>query len=690
MPAQPTMEPQAARELIAAHGSAPTRLTVRSAVALLRAYLSGSGLAADRWGNYPLGADRRWHFSAQNLQLQEKYQGSWMNVESKPVLDAALAVLAEAATSAGDEACARRVRDAVAARGSASSRRSEKAAAESRVSAARAAAFRRLAEMHPRDALRGLGWGPRLDAARAEALQAELAALADQARAGGIRGDAPPVSAARPPTLPLARRESYEWVEQVGGSRYTVSVLHSEPGRASVEIGASGVSVDAATGEWRPASARGRVGDAYVAGSVSVSRSGEMSASLLLIVSRRPMAGAQAMSVWCALMRGYGVKRWVGQGVNEQGERLLRGLERIGHLRVVSLSGSTAVVECSPERRANPPAKGRGAPGLSARSTASKAGGISVSLMDDVAGEDAAHLSASPAGASFLTPFGASVVSELSARAGVVPPETVYEVNDSWVREDLRGSGVGAWMYAEAARLAWLAARAPLVASRLFGGGTSRSAMRVWSGASLASVAATHADGAAIWDDSHDPDDAASASGLLRVAARFPGGRRRRRRRSAAGARVSIDVDRGGDGAVSSVSFDLSVEGVERSPGDGAELRLGRADDMADDMRSRRGRRSELADELLKRHRADAVVAELWRLKVPPQAQGRGVGAELLRRALAEAGAARAESVYAVVEADGDSPRAAIDRVLERAGFSLSGVRDRGRPVWRADLTRAS
>lgn len=684
------MEPHAARALIGAHGSAPARLTVRSAVALLRAYLSGSGLSADRWGNYPLGAERRWHFSAQNLKLQEKYQGSWMDVESKPVIDAALAALAEAATSAGDEACARRVREAAAARGAASSRRSDKAAAEAKAAAARAAAFRRLAELHPRDALRGLGWGQKLDAARAEALQAELAALAEQALSGGIRGAAPPVSAARPPTLPLARRESYEWVERVGGSGYTVSVLHSEPGRASVEIGASGVSVDASTGGWRPASARGRVGDAYIAGSVSVSRSGEMSASLLLIVSRRPMAGAQAMSVWCSVMRGYGVKRWVGQGVNAQGERLLRGLERIGHLRVASLSGSTAVVECSPERRANPAGEEGAAARFSARASRSRSGRIFVSLRDERAGEDAAHLTALPASVSYLTRGGASVVSELAARAGVVPPATVYEVNDSWVREDLRGSGVGAWMYAEATRLAWLAARAPLAASSLFGGGTSRSAMRVWSGASLASVATTHADGAAVWDDSRDPEDPASSSGLLRVPARFVDRGPKRQRRAAEAPRVSIDVDRDGDATVSSVSLDLSVEGVDRSPGDGAELRIGRAEDMADDMRSRRGRRSELADELLRRHEPGAVVAELWRLKVPPQAQGRGVGADLLRRAMAEAESAGAESVYAVVEADGDSPRAAIDRVLERAGFSLSGVRDRGRPVWRADLTRAS
>jgi len=92
----------------------------------------------------------------------------------------------------------------------------------------------------------------------------------------------------------------------------------------------------------------------------------------------------------------------------------------------------------------------------------------------------------------------ARAVRSLASAAGVKPAPP-YVVLESDLLDDFHGRGIGAWMYAEAVRLAWSQARAALIADICtVDGVTSLSAGRVWDGAALRLVAHVE-DRAAIW-----------------------------------------------------------------------------------------------------------------------------------------------------------------------------------------------
>jgi len=82
----------------------------------------------------------------------------------------------------------------------------------------------------------------------------------------------------------------------------------------------------------------------------------------------------------------------------------------------------------------------------------------------------------------------------LAPRTGIPPRPPAFEVIESVLdhavtrgseRTSLRSRGIGSWMYAELARLAWREARAVIVPSRCAGGSTSQAAQRVWGGDEL-------------------------------------------------------------------------------------------------------------------------------------------------------------------------------------------------------------
>lgn len=348
-----------ARAMLEVYGAKPGALTVGVAERVIAAHLRSLGLTPDRYGNYVVrDGVERWHFSEQNLQHQEKYQGDWRNIDSEPSLDAALALLAEAARVVGDAKAEARVAAARGSRKSARSARAGKAAAGAAEEAARTAAFKRFGFEHPELLLRGLGRGKRLTEAESATSNAALAEYAETyRRALPVGDDGQFASLDRPPFLPLVRNTSYVWREEVGGSAFTVRVAHFEPGVATVEIGdGRGMAVNAATRSWRLSSRDGE-GPAYLSGRVSSDARGAISATLFFVVSRRPMGGTQALLLWCRMMRGYGVRRWVGEGLSDDGTKMIDALEYLGHIRITARSGSSAVIEClSPKfnRRPNP------------------------------------------------------------------------------------------------------------------------------------------------------------------------------------------------------------------------------------------------------------------------------------------------------------------------------------------------
>ncbi len=337
-----------ARALLQRYAAQKEPLNLERAESILRDYLRARH-PPDRWGNYPRPDGKRFHFAARTLHLQERYLGAWRNVSSSPLLVAALSLLGDAAVVANDVDAAARIDRERAHRVRAGDRREKRARDDAAALTARQTAFRDLAFRSPREILRGLGYGPKLTPRALGAFQEELRALTDRYRADP---SPPGVTFARvdqPPVLPLVRPLAYRWAESVGEARYTVRVQPVEEGVATVEIGSgAGLSVNASTRAVR-SSSRADEGDAYLAGRVAIDRkTARISATLFLITSRRPMAGTQALGLWCRMMRGYGVDRWFGEAMSADGDKMFRALERLGRIRVVSRSLSDVVVECSP------------------------------------------------------------------------------------------------------------------------------------------------------------------------------------------------------------------------------------------------------------------------------------------------------------------------------------------------------
>lgn len=95
-----------------------------------------------------------------------------------------------------------------------------------------------------------------------------------------------------------------------------------------------------------------------------------------------------------------------------------------------------------------------------------------------------------------LSPPCAKHAQAVRKRAGLSPSGPTYAVVEADLHEELHGSGLGVWLYAEAARLARLL-DAVIVADACAKGSTSTSARRVWGSTRLASLAVVSGQAAA-------------------------------------------------------------------------------------------------------------------------------------------------------------------------------------------------
>jgi hypothetical protein len=76
-----------------------------------------------------------------------------------------------------------------------------------------------------------------------------------------------------------------------------------------------------------------------------------------------------------------------------------------------------------------------------------------------------------------------------------------YEVNGASLDESLHNRGLGAWMYAELARMAWASRRAPIAMSECCRGYTTSLAKRAWASKSLAKSVDVEGDVVGLWRD---------------------------------------------------------------------------------------------------------------------------------------------------------------------------------------------
>ena len=127
-------------------------------------------------------------------------------------------------------------------------------------------------------------------------------------------------------------------------------------GKAVVEIGHPGgamggtIGVDPVTlrirSRWGGAEAKG---DGYISGTLGYDKEeAAIDAGLLMMTAHQPRsgAGARLLWIWCTLMGGYLIRRWVAEAVGPEGEAFLKAMERRGEITLHGQRGSYWVASC--------------------------------------------------------------------------------------------------------------------------------------------------------------------------------------------------------------------------------------------------------------------------------------------------------------------------------------------------------
>lgn len=331
-----------------------TALTGSAAQAVVRAWLEAMALERDSYGNYKLSPTERYHFSKQNLQRQVKIQGRWSNVRSQPYRDAATTLLRKAAAATG------RADEVVRLLGSAEKRKKTLArAAEKRITQAERAKEIAKAAIAVDMASPGLAYQAfalQDDEAR-QTWEQKVYREADWRTETEAPDPRPTVD--RPPLHLLDLAGTVEWVESEGGADYTVWLDHGAAGQMVVTFGSTGgrlpLGVDPASRAITTRGPRAPVGDGYVSGRIMRTRGG-LSAAMFLImaIDKRLGAGRRLLGLWCRLLAGARVERWLAEAIGDEGERWLEAMAREDLLEIQHRRGRTWVVACSYGQRRLP------------------------------------------------------------------------------------------------------------------------------------------------------------------------------------------------------------------------------------------------------------------------------------------------------------------------------------------------
>lgn len=333
------------------------RPSVQQAKAIVEAWLKAQDLRPDRWGNYVYrDGSRRFNFGKTALRHQKKEGDRWVSISSGGVIDAAVDLLTQAASGPAPSPAAAGLADTVQRAKAASQSSAERKKLEQIRAQAEVLAFKRTEAEYRQDIYRNLIAGKRLPEQRAAEINEALARYKlEMVRLLQTQGFTPPgdeafVDADRPPLLPVVSASSkYCWVESVSDVTYSIHVSGTGKGGARIEIGNAGsMAVDPRT--MRAVySQPGAQGDSYISGYVQRVES-TLIGVLFLVISKqkRSGAGSRAMSIWCRIMRGYGIDPWVAEAVGDQGEAFLQAMQSRGVLRLGRRFGSANIeVSCA-------------------------------------------------------------------------------------------------------------------------------------------------------------------------------------------------------------------------------------------------------------------------------------------------------------------------------------------------------
>lgn len=342
------MKTEVASEVLRAYPG--RKLDIETAKEIVRRWAEASGWELDRWGNYHTPSGMRIKITKRQLQRQTKRGGTWSNVSSTPLVEAAHNLVAKAAEAAGDEAVLAKVTGAKAQRAEVAGRRQEKAK-QAEVEAEIGATVAKLLSVEDPEGFVAhvkLKQATPAFAGRAVELTRELRGLRERGR---VPTDGELFSSYDPPLAPLLVEADAQWVEQVRDVPYTISVAHSRAKRdtAVIEIGATGglgSRVDPVTRVqlWEPGH---REGDAYLSGRITWTPKGPIAVLFMIIAQQKQTgAGSRLLDLWCRMMDAYGADVWGAEAVGPEGQLFLEAKVRDGRLRLLSRDGSNWVVAC--------------------------------------------------------------------------------------------------------------------------------------------------------------------------------------------------------------------------------------------------------------------------------------------------------------------------------------------------------
>jgi hypothetical protein len=339
------MDQRVAQDILRAYPG--RKMTVADARTVIRAW--ARQWPEDRWGNFKPADDRRIKLTKRQIRREEKRGRAWRSIRSTPMVDAALNLVKKAATELGDEVVLAKVGLYKVKRAAATEKRADKSKQERLhkevmdmvAKVASAEMPDSFAQLHDE----GVAGGE--FQARYNELVKRVQTLR---RIGSPPRDQDMFSTFEPPLAPVLMDVSAEWVEEIDGVPYTITIRHGGPNVAAIEIGAP------------PGLARvdpikrfvsesligfGREGDSYISGRIHRSAEGPYGA-LYFIASKEKQrgAGSRVLDLWCNLMDSYGVQAWVAEAVGDEGMAFLDAKVRQGRLEKVGGEGANIVMRC--------------------------------------------------------------------------------------------------------------------------------------------------------------------------------------------------------------------------------------------------------------------------------------------------------------------------------------------------------
>lgn len=327
------------------------KMTRAEAKEVVKAWAESSGWHRDRWGNYHPREGIRIKLTKQRVQRQSKSGGRWSNLSSTPYIGAAQNLVKKAAEAADDEEALAKVTQRKARRREEREKRAAQAQEEGRRERIEAMVAKVISAEDP------VGFLSMYETGSAgpefKSRYAELGGQIDRLqRMGRTPVDQDFFRTQHPPLAPVLMDSEAQWVEEIDGVPYTVTLRHGQANRAVVEIGhigsmGLGTRVDPITRAAMPTFEE-REGDAYLSGYILRRPGADPTALLFLLQSlhKQRGAGSRVLDLWCNLMDAYGIDAWVAEAVGDEGVAFLERKVAHGRLEKLGERGSNLVMRC--------------------------------------------------------------------------------------------------------------------------------------------------------------------------------------------------------------------------------------------------------------------------------------------------------------------------------------------------------